>query len=185
MYQKGKHTHKAVENAQLNLREGFTLIELLVVVLIIGILAAVALPQYQRAVEKSRAAEAITVLGNLQKAVDLYLLEHGIPTTEVNLLDQSLDIEVIGSLTCAQDSDAFTGCYSNNFQYNAWCNTSNCYLTAYRANRAKTEEYLEAGDYIWNLGNQYTLRKTKDLTTNTWSQACTNGTRKCPTGLVW
>ena len=55
-------------------KKGFTLIEILVVVLIIGILAAIAVPQYQLAIEKSRASEALSAVKALKEAADVYYL---------------------------------------------------------------------------------------------------------------
>lgn len=72
------------------MKKGFTLIELLVVVLIIGILSAVALPQYTKAVEKSRATEAQTMLANVLTAEQIYKMAQGKYSTDLTVLDLQL-----------------------------------------------------------------------------------------------
>ena len=90
---------------------GFTLIELLVVVLIIGILSAIALPQYQKAVEKTRISQALTFLDAVYKSHQLCVLQHGANSDDCYLGDPtvlaSLEIELPGKIEtedCASDT---------------------------------------------------------------------------------
>lgn len=69
---------------------GFTLIELLVVVLIIGILAAAALPQYKTAVRRAQAMEGLAAMRNLEKAERAYFAANGQYTMDLDALDITL-----------------------------------------------------------------------------------------------
>lgn len=75
---KTNHCHSRLQTSGMtpNLM-GFTLIELLVVVLIIGILAAVALPQYNKAVKKAQGREVLVALEAMDTALTDYYLQYG------------------------------------------------------------------------------------------------------------
>lgn len=113
------------------MKRGFTLIELLVVVLIIGILAAVALPQYTKAVEKSRMVEGISLLRAAAQAQKLYLLANGQYAENFEDLDFTFPGHVSGSCFNAKD---YTMCIHSP-------NTDKMHIQAIRSNTSVVGQY--------------------------------------------
>ena len=93
------------------MKKGFTLIELLVVVLIIGILAAIALPQYQKAVEKSKAAQAFAMIRTVAAAQEAYHMANGSYATKFDEL--AVDIPWTGNTKWFAGSSKWTDVRSN------------------------------------------------------------------------
>ena len=74
--------------------QGFTLIEVLVVVLIIGILTSIALPQYQKAVQKSKNANLKKQIMEITQAQEVYYSTYNKYSDSFNALDISLSLPV-------------------------------------------------------------------------------------------
>ena len=108
---------------------GFTLTELVVIVLILGILAAIGLPQYQRALESSRVTEAITMLGNIATAEKMYLLQSGEFTPNFAELPVQMPVQPKNKA----DASYYTYGVGGDFDYDlSGCEYGECTVSALR-----------------------------------------------------
>ena len=168
-------------------KKAFTLIELLVVVLIIGILSAIALPQYTKAVEKTRAAEAQLITASVQKGVEEWLLANELPSSgAVELMASSTDtngevgvlsVSVEKNLDCATNKGF---CLSKSFAYDAYCASNGCWVRGKR--------YLKSDASDTNSHYIIQRRYWSDNGTWKWKSQCQIyddlGGRVCPSLLA-
>ncbi len=143
--------------------KGFTLIELLVVVLIIGILAAIALPQYQKAVRRARLTEAKVILKNLTKAQDMYYLRGG--STDDFSWSEVLDSKYPESTAnwefevdeCAPDVGNLWGC--RNVAYPTW---ESGYSIGYDSVNYRTDDFMKE-HFLCFFDDEQGAKKCRDF----------------------
>ena len=137
-----------MKNANISRLGGFTLIELLVVVLIIGILAAMAMPQYFKAVERSRMTEAITIMDSIVKAQRRKFMQ----TNRYAATFEGLDVSPKGATGNGYftKGDPVTGAGGNGFEISlATADFTNSIVSADRV--------VDGNAYHHSLQYQYTL----------------------------
>ena len=76
------------------MKKGFTLIELLIVIIIIGLLATMAVPQYQKLVDRSKRVEVITMLSSIGTASTMYYIQQGMPSTTISASANDLYVAI-------------------------------------------------------------------------------------------
>ena len=150
-------------------KKGFTLIELLVVVLIIGILAAIALPQYNKAVNKTKFAALQVIVGSLTDAYKEYVLIHGEGVKNFDdlsfILPDKFQLTLNNNRTTCMTSEEMSCCIYKYF-YGSSSNYQEGYVACYNKDLSfgyHDAIFSERGEPI---NQKYCVAKSSDVKAN-------------------
>lgn len=141
---------KQQANSFLN-NKAFTLVETLVVVLILGILASIALPEYRKSVQIARAAEIGPNMKAMEQAINVYLDEEGFASAV--FIGTGVNTNLIVNTKPMQDNPYYT--------YEASCTTSQCVISAVKYKKNTTTKAFE-------------VKFTRASDEKRWTKQCTS-----------
>ncbi len=165
------------------MKKGFTLIEMLVVVLIIGILAGIALPQYQMAVTKAKVASILPLMRRWHDAMKEWKLQHGDYCVDGSI-DGKPTLSDLG-INCPADWESYDmGCSNNYWEEclvndddygGAYCTTQDFSINFYQEDNPmyislmSCENYSDYGDKVCKALGGKLIEREGDFSNNYYS----------------